>query len=470
MDYTQAPPPQSPSATTPPIAAPTLVRGMSLWDAVFLIVGGIIGSGVFLSAADVAGAVTTPLLFVLAWIVGMVVTALACFSFAELAALFPEAGGQYVYIREAYGEFPAFLYGWMIFSVNATGGVAAIAAGFAAYTGAIIPALNAAHPLLNVFGFTLNLGHVIAITAIAFLTFINVVGLRPATILQNLASWTKFIAIAAFLLFGFTLGHGHWSNFTAPPTAHLSPRALLSGFAIAMIAVFWVYDGWVYITWVSGEVKDPGRNIPRALIISVALVGAIIVGMNALYLFAMPLNALADSRTVAETAAQRLFFPAAGRWLGALVAISCFGAAAAAVTSGARVYYAMARDGVFFHRLAEVHPRWRTPAFSLIVQGIWSSILVLIGRYDQIFTYVMFLGVISYGIATSAIFVFRRKYPDRPRAYKCPGYPWVPLLYCLICLAWALNTLWERPLESLAGIGIMLIAAPAYFYWKRTAK
>lgn len=468
MNYTQRERPGG-SALQPkaPEAKPTLVRGVSLGDAVLLLVGGIIGSGVFLTASDVAGSVRTPVLFIAAWVVGMLVSLLAALSVAELGAMYPDAGGLYVYLREAYGEFVAFLYGWMIVAVNATGGLAAIAAGFAAYTGAIIPELQASRPVFAVLGWTLNIGHVVAIGALAFLTFINVVGLRPAVILQNIATWTKFAALAVFLVLGFTLGKGDWSNFTNSIPGDLNSAALLSGFGIAMIAVFWTYDGWVYITWVAGEVKRPERNIPLSLVIAVGVVGAVIVGMNALYLYAMPIETMAQQRTVAETAAQLLFFPGAGRWLGMLVAVSCFGAAAACVLSGARVFYAMAKDGVFFRRMGEVHPRWRTPAFSLIVQCIWSSVLVLSGRYDQLFTYVMFLGIISYALAVSSVFVLRRKYPNKPRPYRCPGYPWVPLLYCAACAIWALNTLWERPIESAAGIGIMLIGVPAYFYWTR---
>ncbi len=439
---------------------------MSLLDAVLLLVGGTIGSGLFLTSSDVAAAVRTPLLFMLAWVAGMLVAALASLSMAELGAMYPEAGGQYIYLREAYGEFVAFLYGWMIFSVSVTGSLAAIAAGFAAYTGAVIPVLNSSRPIFSVLGWTLNVGHLLAIGALVFLTWINVIGLRRAVVLQNIATWAKFAAIAAFLILGFSFGRGSWSNFTRPMPGHYSAGALLSGFGVAMIAVFWVYDGWVYITWVAGEIKQPQRNIPRALIIAVAIIGAVVVSLNVLYLYAMPLGAMANQTTVAQSAARLMFFPAAGRWLGALVAISCFGAAAACVMSGARVYYAMAKDGVFFQKLAEVNPRWHTPAFSLIVQCVWASVLVLSGRYDQLFTYVIFISVIAYALSASALFILRHKRPDMPRGFKCPGYPWVPLLYCVICGAWALNTLWRKPVESMAGIGIMLLGTPAYLYWR----
>jgi APA family basic amino acid/polyamine antiporter len=355
----------------------------------------------------------------------------------------------------------------MIFSVNVTGSIAAIAAGFAAYAGAVLSPLRAARPVLSIGVWTLNVGHLVAIGAIIFLTWINVVGLRRAVVLQNIATWAKFAAIGGFLVFGFAFGHGHWSNLTAPIPGHVSAQALMSGFGVALIAVFWVYDGWVYITWVAGEVKQPERNVPRSLLYGVGTVAATVLLINLLYLYAMPMATMAEQPTVGESAAKMLFFPAAGQWLSALVAIACFGAAASCILSGARVYYAMAADGIFFQKLAEVHPRWRTPAFSLIVQGVWSCALVLTGRYDQLFTYVMFVSVIAYAAAASSIFVLRRRRPDMPRPYRCPGYPWVPLAYCVICGAWALNALWSKPMESLAGVGIMLIGAPAYFYWRR---
>jgi APA family basic amino acid/polyamine antiporter len=440
---------------------------MSLADAVLLLVGGIIGSGIFLTSGDVAAATRIPLVFIAAWVAGMVVSWLASVSVAELGSMFPEAGGQYVYLREAYGELVAFLYGWMIFSVNVCGSLAAIAVGFAYYMGAIIPALQASRPVATILGFTLNCGHLVAIVALVFLTWINILGLRPAIILQNLATWAKFAALGAFLLLGFAVGHGSWSNFTVNVAQHHDTRTLLSGFGVALIAVFWVYDGWVYITWVAGEVKQPERNVPRALVLSVAIVGLLIIGTNILYLYAMPLEVMADQPTVGEAAAQKLFFPSAGRLLGMLVAVSAFGAAAACVTSGARVYYAMAKAGVFFRKLAEVHPRWHTPVFSLILQCAWSCALVLMGHYDDLFTYAMFISVIAYALAASTLFVLRRTRPDLRRDYRCPGYPWVPILYCVICAAWALNTFWERPVQALGGIGIMLIGTPAYFYWRR---
>jgi APA family basic amino acid/polyamine antiporter len=471
MDYTQASATEAVTqgaGTTP--EKPTLLRGMSLMDAILLLVGGIIGSGLFLTSSDVAKSTHTPLLFMGAWVVGGVVSLLACLSVAELGAMFPQAGGQYVYLREAYGDFVAFLYGWMIFSVNVTGSNAAIAAGFAAYAGAILPWLNANRALLHVGGWSLTMGHMTAIGAIVFLTAINIVGLRPAVILQNIATWAKFLAIFGFLVVGFLLGHGNWHNVTLSIPGHMSIGVLASGFGVALIAVFWVYDGWVYGTWMAGEIKNPQRNVPRALIFGMLTVIAIVLLMNVLYLYAFPMETMAQQDTVGQAAAQVLFSPAAGWWLSALVAIACFGAAACSILSGARVYYAMADDGLFFKKLAQVHPRWRTPVFSLVVQCVWSCALVLMGHYDDLFTYVMFISVIAYAASASSIFILRRKRPDMPRPYRCPGYPWVPLAYCVICGAWAMNALWSKPVQSLAGVGIMLVGAPAYLYWRAQKK
>src|SRR5205823_6407802 len=265
-----------------------LVRELSLLDSILLLAGGIIGSGIFLTAKDIAINTRTPLLFLSIWAIGMVITMLACFAFAEMGAMFPEAGGQYVYVREAYGEFVAFLYGWMIFTVSVAGTIAALGAGFATYIGSIFPALNASHPVFTLPGFTLvphltwflhwhtpsiglgaftlTRGHLVAVAAIAVQTIINIFGVRRGAILQNIATWAKFAAIAAFVVLGLAIGKGSWGHYSAALPRPENAPSLFSAMGVALIAVFWAYDGWVYITWSAGEVKDPQRNLPRALI------------------------------------------------------------------------------------------------------------------------------------------------------------------------------------------------------------
>jgi basic amino acid/polyamine antiporter, APA family len=453
---------------------PTLIRGLSLTDSVLLLVGGIIGSAIFLTAKDIANAVHSPALFLGVWVAGGVISMLACFAFAELGAMYPHSGGPYLYLREAYGDLVAFLYGWMIFTVNNSGTVAALSVGFAAYFSVLVPAIGEQHVVLQVGSWSLTRMHLVALATNALLTWVNIVGLRRAAVLQNIATWMKFLAIAAFILLGFLIGTGSWEHFSpAASTPGPEPGSWLwlSGIGVALIAVFWAYDGWVYLGWAAGEIKDPQRNIPRGLVIGVTIVALIYVAMNAVYLYALNLNSISTGEaTTARAAAETLFSPAAGRWLSALIALSSFGALCACVLTGARVYYAMAQDGLFFKRMAEVHPKWRTPAFSLLVQAVWGGILTLSLFYNELFTYIMFMGVVSYGLSVLALFILRRTRPDAERPYRCTGYPWVPALYLVIAAAWSLNTLWQRPKESLFGILIVLAGVPFYIYWQRAKR
>jgi basic amino acid/polyamine antiporter, APA family len=445
---------------------PTLVRGLSLFDSIVVLVGGIIGSAVFLTASDVAASVRYPALFMLVWVAGLLISMLACFAFAELGGMFPDAGGQYVYIREIYGEFVAFLYGWMIFTVSTTGTIAALAVAFAEYLGVIVPTLTASRVVWSAAGWKLTVGQVVATSAISFLTMVSVVGLRRSATFLNILTALKFGAIAVFVLLGFSVGKGALSNFSQPAIGAHVDGSLLSGFGVALIAVFFAYDGWVYITWVAGEVKEPRRNVPRALILGMLIVGALYITINAVYVYALGMQRIIQQTTVAQAAAVALFSPAAAWWISAMVALSCFGAASCAITTGARVFYAMANDGVFFRKLAEVHPRWRTPAFSLVTQGVWSIVLVFSGRYDQLFTYVMFMMVVSYVGTVLGVFLLRRRRPDMPRPYRCPGYPWIPAIYVVIAGLWALNTVWQRFTETLAGTIVVASGVPGYFYWR----
>ena len=467
----------SPTVAAKSEAQPTLVRGLTLLDSVLLLVGGIIGSSIFLTAKDIAGPLPHPVLFLLVWVLGGVISMCACFAFAELGTMFPEAGGQYVYLREAYGDLPAFLYGWMLFSVGNGGSIAALAVGSAAYLGKIISSISQEHVVLSVVGIVVTRAQVVALIMIAVVTWINVVGLRRGALLQNVATWAKFSAMAAFVILGFAVGKGDWHHFTSQRwttasglTMGMDPGQLLSAFGIALIAVFWAYDGWVYITWVAGEVKEPRRNVPLAMVLGVLIVGVIYMAMNMAYLYALPITEIAKHETIAHAAAVALFSPAAAVWLSAMIAVSCFGALACCVLSSARVYYAMALDGIFFRRMAEVHPKWRTPAFALIGQGVWAAVLALSGRYDQLYTYVMFGMVLSYTLTVVGLFVLRWKRPDIPRAYRCTGYPWLPAIYILISGAWTLNTIFTRPTEALAGTMIVLIGVPGYLYWKRSSR
>ena len=458
-----------------------LIRGLSLLDSILLLASGIIGSGIFLTASDVAVNTRTPALFLSIWLIGMVITMLACFAFAEMGAMFPEAGGQYIYLREAFGELTAFLYGWMIFTVSVTGTIAALGAGFAKYIAKIFPALSAEHVSFVIHfprlshryfdsSYTLSITreHLVALAAIALLTAVNVVGLRRGAVLQNITMWTKFAAIAALVIFGFWLGKGSWAHYSSPLKTSAAAPSFMTSIGVALIAVFWAYDGWVYITWVAGEVKNPQRNLPRSLVLALLIVGALYLAINAVYLYALPLTDVAANPAVAQAAAVSMFSAGVARWLSLMIAVSCFGAMATAIMCGARVYYAMAEDGIFFRALAKVSPRWRTPARSLVLQGVWAGVLALSGRYEALFTYVMFMMVLSYALTVAALFVLRRKMPDAPRPYRCTGYPWLPALYVLIGIAWTVNVIVEKSTEAMWGTVIVGLGTPFYLYWKRS--
>ena len=453
---------------------PSLVRGLTLLDSVLLLVSGIIGSSIFLTAKDIAGPLPNPTLFFLVWVLGGVISMCACVAFAELGSMFPDSGGQYIYLREAYGDLVAFLYGWMLFTVGNGGSIAALSVASAAYMGNIIPFISQQHVIFSLAGMPFTRAHAIGLVLIAILTCVNVFGLRWGAFLTNVSTWTKFSAMAVFVVLGFAIGKGHWSNFSAQAsgglTMGLSAGQLISAFGVGLIAVFWAYDGWVYVTWVAGEVKDPRRNVPLAMVLGVLAVGTIYLAMNMTYVYAMPLNEIATYETIAHAAATRLFSPAAAVWLSAMIAISCFSAAAACTLSGSRVYLAMAQDGVFFRRMAVIHPRWRTPAFSLIGQGIWAAVLTMSGRYDQLYTYVIFGMVLSYTLTVIGLFVLRWKRPDVPRPYRCSGYPWLPAIYILVGVTWTLNTIIQRPTEAFGSAAIVLIGVPGYLYWKHKSR
>jgi APA family basic amino acid/polyamine antiporter len=316
--------------------------------------------------------------------------------------------------------------------------------------------------------------HAVGLLLIAILTYVNVFGLRWGALVQNISTWTKFIAMAIFVILGFAIGKGHWSNFTTSSpgglSLGLSPGQLISALGVGLIAVFWAYDGWVYITWVAGEVKEPRRNVPLAMVLGVLVVGAIYLAMNMTYVYALPLSEIAKHETIVHDAALVLFSSGVAGWLSAMIAVSCFSAAAACTLSGSRVYLAMAQDGVFFRRMAVIHPKWRTPAFSLIGQGIWAAVLTLSGRYDQLYTYVIFGMVLSYTLTVIGLFILRWKRPDVPRPYRCTGYPWLPAIYVIVGVAWTLNTIIERPTEAFWGAAIVLLGVPGFLYWRRSSR
>lgn len=457
-----------------------LVRALSLTDAVLLVIGGVIGSGIFITSSTVAAALPSPVFFLGIWVAGGAVCYMAAVAFAELGAMYPEAGGQYVYLREAFGDLAAFLYGWLMFIAGSTAGISTLTVGFADYLGQVVP-FGAKAVVFSVPGVSWKAGHVaavawhlnrgdlVAVAAIAALTVINVLGVKRAVHLQNVATWLKYGALVVFVALGFAIGKGSVAHFH-PLGFHQAfahgVYPLMSAAGVAFIAVFWCYDGWVYVSWAAGEIRDPERNIPRSLVLGLAGIVAIYVLLNVVYLYAMPTAEIAQHETIAQAAAQTLFSSAAAFWLSAVIAIACLGAACSNVLAGARVVYAMARDGAFFPRMGEAHSRYHTPAVALIAQGALACLFAVSGTYDQLFTYTVFGMVLSYVATVIAMFVLRRKQPNHPRPYRCAGYPWLPGLYVILIGGWIVNTVIERPHEAVSCLVLLVLGLPGYFWWK----
>ncbi len=461
-----------------------LVRGLSLWDGVLLVIGGVVGSAIFLVPKDVAAALPSPPLFLGVWVAGGVLSLMGALVFSELGAMFPEAGGQYVYLREAFGDLAAFLYGWLMFVAGNTGGIATIAVAFAVFLGKVVPPLAANAAVVSLPGLSWKSGHVVqtawnltrgdmvAVAAIVLLTFINVRGLRPAVILQNVTTWMKYAAVAAFVVFGFLVGRGSWSHFNLGGMREAFAGGLhpiMSATGVAFIAVLWSYEGWVYVAWMAGEMRDPERNVPRSLMFGVLGVTLLYCTINAAYLYALPTAVIAQQDAIGQAAAQALFQPVAAYWITAVIAIACFSATSSNILAGARICYAMARDGLFFHSMGNVHPQHRTPAFALIAQGALACVFALSGTYDQLFTYTVFGMILSYVATVGALFVLRRTRADVPRPYRCWGFPWMPALYLVLIAGWLANTTLERPLEAVSCLVLSAIGLPGYLYWKRSS-
>jgi APA family basic amino acid/polyamine antiporter len=445
-----------------------LVRQLTLFDSVMVVVSGTIGASIFITPADVLRAVPDPRAALVLWVIAGGITLMAGLACAELGAMFPEAGGQYIFIREAYGRFAAFIYGWVLFTAGNSGALAAMAIAFALFFGRAFPQFSAEHVVFTqrIFGlhWELTQGSLIAIGSIVLITAINLRSVKMAAWLQNGTALAYLGAIFGIVALGFLFGHGSWSHFTAVPPRGV-PSISLAGAGVAMIALFWSFDGWEFLSWVGGEIKDPRRNLPRALILGILLIIVTYLLVNAVFLYAMPPEALAVQSAPADSAMTALFSQHVGRWVSLFIALISFGAASVVVLGGARIYYSMARDGVFFQGMKRVHPRWNTPVTSLLAQCAWVIVLILSGRYEQLYTCFIFMMTLSYVLTVGAVFVLRRTQPDRPRPYRCPGYPWLPVLYMAVACAFVLSTLLTRPRESLAGLGLALLGVPLYLYW-----
>lgn len=420
---------------------PSLDRRLGLLSAVSITAGSVIGSGVFLVASDITRAVPSPMAALSVWLVAGLLSLLGGLTFAELGAMYPGAGGQYVYLREAFGPLPGFLYGWTLFWVIQAGSIAAVAIGFANYFSAFVP--------MGPTGVKLT-----ASAVIALLSALNMRGVEKGAGLLDAVTGFKALALVAIAAAGFLLPAqsslaGAWT-FSAP------------AYGVALIAAFWAYDGWNNVTFMAGEIKNPQRNVPLALAIGLAGVTLLYLGANAAYFRMLSVASVGASPFVAADAASAMGGPLWARAMSALVLVSAFGCVNGMILAGPRVTYAMAEDGRLPRWLAFVHPKWRVPTNALAAQMAWSVLLVWSGRYDQLFTYVVSAAFIFYGLTGAGVLVLRRARPDAERPYKVPLYPILPLAYVLFCAAFVANSFREKPFESLAGLAIVLLGVPVY--------
>jgi APA family basic amino acid/polyamine antiporter len=451
------------------VAEAELRRGLGVRDGILLTVGSVVGSGIFLTPGSVARAVPHEGLVLTAWALGGLITLAGALTMAELGVSFPRAGGMYHYLKEAYGPLPAFLFGWTAFLVIMSGGIAAIAAGFGESAGRFVPWFSASNVLWAVPAggatWTVDGRQAAACLAILLLTIVNHFGLAAGAGVQGVLTALKVAAIAALLAFGLLAGAPAAPDLFAP-----APRQAWFGLMGAgMIAVLWAYDGWNAVTYSAGELREPSRTLPRSIVAGSAFVVVLYVLLNLAYLRALPLAAMAGSEHAAEDAARALSSPAAATLVAAAILVSIFGCLAATILYSSRIYLPMARDGVFFRAAGHVHEKHRVPDRSLWLQSLWAVVLALSGTYEQLFTYVTFAVVLFNGAAAAAVFVLRRTRPDLPRPYRVPGYPVVPALFVAACAVLLVAAVAERPRESLAGIGIVLLGVPAYAWWRRRA-
>jgi APA family basic amino acid/polyamine antiporter len=448
-----------------------LVKGLGLFSATTIVMGSMIGSGIFIVSADIARQVQSPGLLIMTWAVTAVLTVIAALSYGELAAMMPQAGGQYVYLREAFGPMSGFLYGWTLFLVIQTGTIAAVAVAFAKFTGVFFPAIAADHYLLRLGSSGVNTQQLLAIGVLVLLTWVNTRGVRTGAWVQNIFTVAKTGALLGLIGFGFFAVRGttdaaaNFSGFWQNADWSLATIRLVG---VAMVGALFSADAWNNVTFTAGEVRNPRRNVPLALGLGVGSVCLLYIVANFVYLRLLPLEAIqhAPQDRVATAAAGVIFGPLAVQLMAAAIMISTFGCINGMALAGARVYYAMALDGLFFKPVAKLDPAHHTPAVSLVVQCVWASLLTLTGTYNDLLDYVIFAVLLFYMLTIAGVFVLRRRLPDAPRPYRALGYPVLPALYIVLAGMIEVLLLLYKPTYTWPGLIIVLLGVPVYFVWK----
>src|SRR5579862_3887294 len=430
-----------------------LARVLRMPDLVYIVLGTVIGSGIFLVPgpvlSDVGGNVGLALGV---WVAGGALSFLGALTYAELGAMMPDAGGIYIYMRDGFGRLPAFLFGWMLFIVIAPASVATLAVGSTAYLRELVPMGDTA-------------SRVVALVMILILAGLNIRGTKESARVQD---WSTAIKVGAIVLMSIGLlavGHRTAPASAAAVTAPVS-GGLFAGIGVATVAVLWAYEGWTYVTFSAGETLDPQRTFPRGIALGTGILVALYLLANLGYLAVLGPAAVARSDRVASEAMRLAFGPLAGQAIAVIVLISMFSAMNGILLTAPRVFFAMARDGLFFKKLAEVDPKLGTPAIAIGATALWSMVLAASGTYAQLLTYVVFTAWIFYGGGAVTVFVFRRTRPDAPRPFRVPGYPWTPALFVLAALGIVVATLVGQPSRAIAGLVALVLGLPAYLIWR----
>ena len=479
--------------------APQFKRELKLLDSTMIVIGSMIGSGIFIVSSDIARTVGSPGYLLLVWVITGAVTLTAALSYGELAGMMPRAGGQYVYLREAYNPLIGFLYGWTFFMVIQTGTIAAVGVAFAKYTAVIIPSLGESNVLFSIAGLHISAAQVVAIAVIAGLTYLNARGLRQGKIVQDVFTITKTVALLGLILLGVFLGrnataitanlsdfwHAAWTHTAQNKIVSidsLSGLGLWAALGVAMVGSLFSSDAWNNITFTAGEVVNPKRNIPLSLALGTVIVTVLYILANIAYILILPVTGSPDATDVlgrgmqfatndrvGTAAASMIFGEPAAIIMAALIMISTFGCNNGLILAGARVYYAMARDGLFFRGTGTLNKN-SVPGVALLVQGVWASVLCLSGNYSDLLDYVIFAVLVFYILTAAGIFRLRKRKPDAERPYKAVGYPILPALYILAATAISVDLLILKPTYTWPGVIIVLIGIPIYYVWSRTSK
>ena len=420
-----------------------LKREIGLLDATMIVISGIIGGGIFFTPAVVAQNLPHAGWIIAAWSAGAVIAFAGALTFAELGSRFPHAGGHYVYIRNAFGKLPAFLYGWMLLLIIATGALASLALAFANYVSAFVPMTEM---MEKVFG----------AGTITVLSVINILGVKPGTRTTTVLTAIKVVGLGVLIVGGLVM------PFTSAPTSFVSSTPLLAGFAAALVPISFSFGGWQQLNFVAGEIRDAQRKVPMALALGVAVVAVIYIGANAVYLKALGPGGMAASNAIAQESAQVLFGDAASRAITILIAISILAFSNVVVMVTPRVFYAMAQDGVFIGSLADLHPKFKTPARAIALQGGWAIVLVLVGSIGMLVNGVVFADWIFFGLGAASLFVFRRRSAGEQVAFKTPGYPFVPVFFVLAAVVAVAAAVSSYPKESVIGVGMLLVGVLVY--------